>query len=176
MNKLISKENIESRILIIRGQRVMLDRDLAEIYEVETKYLNRQVKRNIARFPAEYMFQLTQREKIEVVTNWHHLRNLKYSHQLPFAFSEHGVAMLSAVLNSERAVKVSIYIINTFVRLRQLMFDNKLVEHKLYQLENRLGKHDVEIQLILRTIRRMFATENKPRKRIGFLADKEEGK
>ena len=105
MKDLVYSGNIEDRILVIRGQKVMLDRDLAKLYGVETKHLNRQVRRNLARFPAEYMFRLTAKEKAEVVTNWHHLRSLKFSHQLPYAFTEHGVAMLSAVLSSPRAIR-----------------------------------------------------------------------
>ena len=169
MNKMMPLERIESKIFVIRGQKVMLDRDLAELYGVETKYLNRQVKRNPARFPQEYMFQLTPKEKAEVVTNWHHLRELKFSHQLPFAFTEHGVAMLSAVLNSERAIRVSIHIINTFMRLRQMMFNHKMIEHKLIRLADKVDKHDIEIQLILRTIRKMLTVEQKPKKKIGFV-------
>jgi hypothetical protein len=172
MNKLIVRDDIENRILIIRDQRVMLDRDLAALYGVETKYLNRQVKRNKNRFPPEYMFQLTMAEKQEVVTFWHHLRDLKYSHQLPFAFTEHGVAMLSAILNSERAIKLSIFIINTFVKLRQLLNNKTEIEAKLFALENTTNKHDAEIQIILKTIRKMLIVESKQKRKIGFLADR----
>jgi len=169
MNKLRLIDGIEDRILIIRGQRIMLDRDLAELYGVETKYLNRQVKRNMARFPQEYMFQLTQKEKNEVVTNWHHLHQLKYSHQLPFAFAEHGVAMLSAVINSERAIKLSIYIINTFVRLRHLINNSKLVESKLAKLENKLDGHDAEIGAIIKVLKKLVTEPEKPKGKIGFI-------
>ena len=86
----------------------MVDNDLAKMFGVETKYLNRQVKRNIKRFPPEFMFQVTEKEKEEVVTNWHHLKALKFSHALPFVFTEHGVAMLATVLNSETAIAISI--------------------------------------------------------------------
>lgn len=151
----------------------MLDYDLAKLYAVETKYLNRQVKRNLARFPREYMFQLTQKEKEEVVTNWHHLRDLKFSHQLPFAFTEHGVAMLSAVLNSGRAVGVSIYIINTFIKLRQLIYNSKLIESKLFQLENKVGRHDTEIGAIIKVLKKLIAKPEKPKGKIGFVRGRE---
>jgi len=154
--------------LIIRGQRVMLDRDLADLYGVETKYLNRQVKRNKNRFPPEYMFQLTKDEKQEVVTFWHHLRDLRFSHQLPFAFTEHGVAMLSAILNSERAIKLSIYIINTFVKLRQILSNKTETDSKLLALEGVTKKHDAEIRLILKTLRQMLVIESRPKPKIGF--------
>ena len=93
MTRLILQGNIENKILLVRGQRVMIDRDLAELYEVQTKYLNRQVKRNMNRFPHEFMFKISKREKYELMTNWHRFENLKHSTVLPYAFTEHGVAM-----------------------------------------------------------------------------------
>ena len=128
---LIQQEKIESRIFLIRGQRVMLDRDLADLYGVETKYLNRQVKRNIDRFPKEFSFQLTAEEKMEVVTNWHHLTALKFSRTLPYAFTEHGVAMLATILKSERAVKISIHIVKTFIRLKEFISTHKELAQKI---------------------------------------------
>ncbi len=107
-NLAIPPERIGRRILLIRGQRVMLDADLAELYRVPTKALNQAVKRNPARFPSDFMFRLTRREKQEVVTNCDHLRNLKFSPVLPSAFTEHGALMLASVLNSRRAVEVSV--------------------------------------------------------------------
>lgn len=107
---LVLFEDIEQKIFLIRGQRVMIDRDIADLYQVETKQLNRQVKRNYERFPAEFMFQFTGREKEQLVTNWHRFKSLKHSTTRPYAFTEHGVAMLSSVLNSERAIQVKIQI------------------------------------------------------------------
>ena len=112
-HKLILQGAIEQRIFLIRGQRVMVDRDLAELYGVETKYLNRQVKRNKQRFPREFMFQLIPNERDELVTNWHRFESMKHSSVLPYAFTEHGVAMLASVLNSDIAVKISVTIIKT---------------------------------------------------------------
>ena len=117
----VSQPAIADRIFLIRGQRVMIDRDLAQLYGVETKYLNRQVRRNAGRFPPTFMFQLTVRERNEVVTIWHHLAPLKFSRVLPYAFTEYGVVMLASVLNSERAIAINIHIMRVFTRLRELM-------------------------------------------------------
>ena len=121
MKKLIPAVTIEQKIFLIRGHKVMLDSDLAELFGVETRHLNRQVKRNIKRFPKEFAFQLTKKEKDEVVPNWHHLRTAKFSRFLPYVFTEHGVAMLATVLNSEQAIRMSIAIIKTFVKLREML-------------------------------------------------------
>lgn len=170
MKDLIYGSNIEDRILLIRGQRVILDRDLAQLYGVETKYLNRQVRRNLLRFPAEYMFQLTDKEKAEVVTNWHHLSSLRFSHQLPYAFTEHGVAMLSAVLNSERAIRLSIHIINAFIRLRKLMSMHKELAGKIEELEKKYSKHELEITAVFKVLKKLMEPPPEtPRKRIGFI-------
>ena len=168
MEDVIPIERIESRIYIIRNQRVMLDRDLAELYGVETKYLNRQVKRNRDRFPEEYMFRLTQSEKTELVTICHRFEPLKHSTSLPYAFSEHGVAMLSAVLNSQQAVKVSIMIINTFIRLRRVLTDHQELVGLFKELENRVNQHDDAIKVIIKEIRKIVEIEKKPKPKIGF--------
>ncbi|MFH1709807.1 MAG: ORF6N domain-containing protein [bacterium] len=139
--ELAPQEAIETRIFLIRGQKVMLDRDLAELYGVETKYLNRQVRRNLERFPDEFMFLLSEQEKEELVTNWHRFKPLKHSTSLPLAFTEHGVAMLASVLNSESAIKISIFIIKAFVRLRRVLSAHKELARKLEQLEQRVGRN-----------------------------------
>jgi hypothetical protein len=110
----ITDDLLLSRILEIRGQKVMIDRDIAELYGVLTKRLNEQVKRNNKRFPTDFMFQLTVEEKTEVVANCDHLKNLKYSPNLPFAFTEHGAVMLASVLNSDRAIEVNVRIVKLF--------------------------------------------------------------
>ncbi len=169
MTTLVLHEKIEDKIFLIRGHRIMIDRDLAQLYGVETKYLNRQVKRNQERFPEEFMFQLTKDEKEELVTNWHRFEKLKHSSTLPHAFTEHGVAMLSSVLNSGQAVKISIQIIKTFVKLRELISSHKELALKLSQLERKIEKHDEEIMGIFEAIRQlMVEPEDKPKKRIGF--------
>lgn len=113
--------SIEARILLLRGQKVMLDADLAELYGVETKRLNEQVRRNIERFPEDFMFRLTAEEKAEVVANCDHLAKLKYSASLPYAFTEHGALMLGNVLKSARAVEMSLRVVRAFVHLRELL-------------------------------------------------------
>ena len=152
----------------------MIDRDLAQLYGVETKYLNRQVKRNIKRFPPEFMFQLTKREKEDVVTNWHHLTAIKFSYSLPFVFTEHGVAMLATILNSDRAITISINIIKVFIKLREIIIQHKFLAKKLEDLKRKVGKHDEEIKLILEAIRQlMVPPPEKPKNPIGFHAIKD---
>jgi len=144
-------------------------RDLAELYGVETKNLNRQVKRNIGRFPEEFMFRLSVAEKNELVTNWHRFAPLKHSTVLPYVFTEHGVAMLASVLNSERAVKISVLIIRVFIRLKGILSTHKELAQKLTELERKVEGHDSEIKAIFDTIRRlMMPPESKPG-RIGFV-------
>jgi len=134
MSKLIPMDMIQKRIFFIRGYKVMIDRDLAELYRVTTKALNQAVKRNIRRFPANFMFELTKKEKKEVVTNCDHLAELKYSHNPPFAFTEQGVAMLSSVLKSERAIQVNILIMQAFVRLREIVSSHKEILKKIEEM------------------------------------------
>lgn len=170
MKTLVERETIEQKIFLIRGQKVMIDRDLAELYGVETKYLNRQVKRNRERFPEEFMFQLTQEEKEELVTNWHRFRTLKHSASYPYVFTENGVAMLASVLRSEKAIKISIHIIKTFVRLRHWISTYKELAEKLSELERQVGRHDEEIRILVETIRRLTTEPKRPKRRIGFHA------
>ena len=156
MGELVLQDIVEKCIFIIRGQRVMLDRDLAELYGVKTRHLNRQVKRNIKRFPVEFMFQLTKQERDELMPIWHQFRKMKHSYMMPHAFTEHGVAMLASVLNGDRAVKISIIIINTFVRLREILSTHKELAYKLKELEGKVEKHDTEIQTIFEAIRQLM--------------------
>lgn len=169
MKDLIPQEVVEKRIFIIRGQKVMMDRDLSELYGVTTRNLKRQVRRNIHRFPEEFMFQLTETEWNELVPIWHQFKTRKHSYVQPFAFTEHGVAMLASVLNSERAVKISIIIIKTFVKLREVIATHKELAHKLGELERKFEKHDAEIQSIFEAIRQLMAPPpTPPKRRIGF--------
>ncbi len=149
----------------------MIDRDLAELYGVETKYLNRQVKRNTDRFPEEFMFRLTKREKGELVTICHRFESMKHSSVLPHAFTEHGVAMLASVLKGKRAVAISIVIIKTFVKLRQMITTHKELASKLTELERKIERHDDEIQAIFNAIRQLMKPPEKPKKKIGFSKD-----
>lgn len=169
---LIPQEVVENRIFVIRGFKVMIDKDLAELYEVETKNLNLQVKRNIERFPGEFMFQINAEEKAELVANCNRFKTLKHSSSLPYAFTEHGIAMLASVLRSERAVKMSIYIIKTFIKLRRFIATHKEIADKLGQLELKIKGHDTEIKALFDAIRQLMAPEEKPPKRIGFLRER----
>ncbi|MCX5782743.1 MAG: ORF6N domain-containing protein [Elusimicrobia bacterium] len=169
--KLVSQhDRIEQRIFVIRGQKIMIDRDLAELYEVPTKALNQAVKRNKERFPQEFIFQLTRNEKNELVTICDRFKPLKHSSVLPYAFTEHGVAMLASVLKSDTAVKISISIIKTFVKLRQFVSTHKALAEKLDKLEQKYEKHDREIQNIFEAIRQLMIVHDEPRrKKVGFL-------
>jgi len=162
------KVSIESRILLLRGQRVIIDKDLAGLYGVKTKVLNQTVKRNIKRFPERYMFKLSKTEKHEVVTNCDHLIMLKFSPQLPFAFTEYGVVMVATILNSKRAIQMSIFIVDAFVRLRTFLSTHKELAQKVEELERKIGKHEESIQGIIKTIKQLMALPEKPRKKIGF--------
>lgn len=158
-----------AKILELRGQRVMLDTDLAALYGVPTKRLNEQVKRNLARFPAEFMFQLTAREKAEVVANCDHLKHLKFSSQRPRAFTDYGALMLANVLKSDRAIKVSIEVIRSFTRLREAVSLHRDLARRLLELEKRVAGHDEGLRQVFAALKAMLAVEEKPRPRIGFV-------
>ncbi len=165
---LISQETIENKILLIRGKKVMLDADLAKLYGVATKRLNEQVKRNKKRFPEDFMFRLTRVEQNELVANCDRLERLKHSSSFPYVFTEQGVAMLSSVLRSKRAILVNIVIMRAFVKLRQILSTHKALAHKLEQLEKKIEKHDGEIRTIFEAIRQLMTPPEKPKRRIGF--------
>lgn len=162
---LIPTERIERSILLIRGEKVMLDADLAEIYGVTTKVLNQAVKRNAIRFPEDFMFQLTEREKAEVVTNCDHLVRIKFSPHLPFAFTEHGALMLANVLNGERAALTSVQVVRAFVRLRQMLASNAELSRKLAALEK---KYDAQFKIVFDAIRQLMTPPEPKRRKIGF--------
>jgi phage regulator Rha-like protein len=172
-NKFVPEETIERKIFMIRGHKVMLDRDLAELYGVRTMVLNQAVKRNISRFPKDFMFQLSNEELKNlisqiVISSWGGTR------KLPYAFTEQGVAMLSSVLNSERAIQVNIAIMRAFVKLKQILSMNKELAHKLAELERKIEKHDIEIHAIFEAIRKLMAPAPiKPKPQIGFKPDPE---
>lgn len=158
----------ERAILFIRGQKVMLNADLAQIYGVMTMRLNEQVKRNRDRFPDDFMFQLTHKEKMEVIANCDNLQRLKFSPVLPYAFTEHGAVMLASVLNSPTAIQASVYVVRAFVRLREIFATHKELAHKLNELERRLEGHDADIRNLVAAIRGLMTVEKKPRGRIGY--------
>ena len=163
----IPVERIEKAILLVRGQKVLLDRDLAVLYGVETRVLNQTVRRNNNRFPPDFMFELT-REEIMRISQTVISSEIKYSKRV-HAFTEQGVAMLSSVLNSERAIQVNIAIMRVFVRLREMMATHKELAFKLIELEERLEGHDEQIQNIFEAIRQLMTSPERERKKIGFV-------
>jgi hypothetical protein len=166
---LIPAERIEQAILLIRGQKVMLDADLAKLYGVSTKRLNEQVKRNRGRFPADFLIQLTARETAEVVANCDHLKRLKFSPTRPYAFTEHGAIMVASILSTQRAIEVSVYVVRAFVRLRQVLATHKELAHKLAELERKVETHDEAIRSLFEAIRQLMAPPPEPKRgRIGF--------
>jgi hypothetical protein len=176
MTDLIPQEQIEQVIYSIRGQRVMLDKDLAVIYGVKTKILNQAVRRNLDRFPSDFMFQLTYEEarslRSQIVTleNIQVIRSRKgrYSKYLPYAFTEHGVAMLSSVLRSREAIHINIAIMRVFSRLRETLALHKDIAVKLRELEQKIAGHDESIQALFGAIRQLMAPPGKPKRQIGF--------
>ncbi len=171
---IIPTERIQHCIYLIRGEKVMLDKDLADLYGVDTKRLNEQVRRNLDRFPDDFMFQLTVDEteclRSQIATSKEGRGGRRY---LPYAFTEQGVAMLSSVLRSKRAVEVNIAIMRTFVQLRRILADNKLLRDKIEHLEK---KYDEQFQQVFAILECMIQEESKPKSTIGFLSESEEHK
>jgi hypothetical protein len=168
-------EVIINKIYLIRGKKVMLDRDLSELYQVETKRLKEQVKRNIGRFPEDFMFELTKEEfenwRSQIATSHSEKMGLRY---LPFAFTEQGVAMLSSVLNSERAIQMNIQIIRIFTKMKEMALMHSDILLKLESLEKQGSKHSQEIQAIFKALKQLVQTPKieEERVRIGFKKDK----
>lgn len=163
----ILSERIINKIFLIRGQKVMLDQDLADLYEVEARSLNQAVKRNATRFPSDFTFQLNKRETNSLRSQSVILENGrgKYSKYLPYVFTEQGVAMLSSVLNSKKAIQVNIQIIRTFTQLRELLATNKDLRLKIESMEK---KYDDAIEEVFSILRKLLVQEEKPKRRIGF--------
>jgi hypothetical protein len=172
MKGLIPIERIENKIYLIRGQKVMLDFDLATLYGVATKVLNQAVRRNTQRFPEDFMFCLSKQEILrmsQIVTS----SNIKF-HKNVNAFTEHGILMLSSVLNSERAVQVNIMIMRAFVRLRQMLSTHKELARKVEELEKKYSKHEIEITAVFKLLKKLMEppeAEEKSKQRIGFTRD-----
>ncbi len=159
--------HIESRILLIRGQKIMIDHDLAELYGVETKQLKRAVRRNMHRFPSDFMFQLTQ-EEFKILRSQFGTSSWGGTRYRPMTFTEQGVAMLSSVLNSERAIEVNIATMRVFVKLREAIAAHKELKRKLERIENHLKGHDEDIQVIFKTIQKFIKAPEGPKRKIGF--------
>lgn len=160
---------VESRILVLRGEKVILDRDLAELYGVPVRQLNQAIKRNRERFPADFMFQVTAKEngilRSQVVISSEGHGGRRY---LPYAFTEHGAIMAATVLNSPKAVEMSVFVVRAFVRLRQMLATNRQLAAKIDELERKLESHDTAIQELIEAIRELMTPEEGPRRRIGF--------
>lgn len=170
-NELVPKEVIEQKIFLIRGQKVMLDKDLAKLYGIKTRNLNKAVTRNIDRFPEDFMFQLS-KEEFNILMFQFGTSRWGGTRKMPRVFTEHGILMLSSVLNSERAVQVNIAIMRAFVKIRQILSMNKELAHKLAELERKIEKHDVKIQAIFEAIRKLMApVPLKSKPQIGFRPD-----
>jgi phage regulator Rha-like protein len=166
MKSLVPIEVIEKKILLINGKKVMLDSDLAALYGVETKTLVRAVKRNLERFPDDFMVQLTKEEFVNLKFHFGTSRwgGRRY---LPYAFTENGVAMLSSILNSPKAIQVNIQIMRTFTKLREMITSHKDLTKKLNELEK---KYDGQFQIVFEAIRQLIEVEESPKRKIGFIA------
>jgi hypothetical protein len=167
MKEIIPVVAVTGKIHCIREHKVILDRDLAELYGVETGQFKRAVRRNIDRFPPDFMFQLTQEEHENLrchfgTSSW---GGTRYA---PMAFTEQGVAMLSSVLNSKRAIQVNIAIMRAFVKMREILSTNRKLSKKLIELENRLSEHDDNFQIVFEAINQLLAEDEKPKRKIGF--------
>ncbi len=165
MRGMIPIDIIASKIYLIRSAKVMLDRDLAELYGVETKVLKQAVRRNIDRFPADFMFELTKEENQSLRSQNVTLKRGQHSKYLSFAFTEQGVAMLSSVLKSERAIHVNIQIMRTFTKLRAALLDNKDIRRELEELKL---TNEERFRIVFETLDQILAVENKPKKKIGY--------
>ena len=163
-------ELIEGRIFLIRGQKVMLDADLAELYQVPTRSLNQAVRRNLDRFPPDFMFRLTKQEAAFLRSQFVILEKGRgrYSKYAPFAFTEHGVAMLSSVLNSQRAVQMNILIIRAFVKLREMLASHKDLARKIEDLERQQKEYGQQLATVYSIIKRLIEVSAKPKNPIGF--------
>ncbi len=170
--EVVPRQLIENKILIVRGKKVMLDRDLAMLYGVETRTLNQAVKRNMKRFPGDFMFQLTAGEMKIWISQFVISNKEKMGlRRRPYAFTENGVAMLSSVLNSDRAITVNIQIMRTFTKLREMLSTHKKLQQKIEEMEK---KYDHQFKIVFDAIKGLIESPQKQRKRIGFLRDKEE--
>jgi len=161
----IPVERIQSIIFLIRGQKVLLDKDLAELYGVETKVLKQAVRRNIKRFPDDFMFELTKEENQSLRSQYVTLKRGQHSKYLSFAFTEQGVAMLSSVLNSDKAIQVNIQIMRAFTQLRQMLSTHEDLKRKIEAMER---KYDKQFRVVFDAINQLLDTESKPKRKIGF--------
>ena len=169
MNEMMPLEKIESRIYMIRGKKVMLDCDLAEMYGVDTRNLKRQVRRNPDRFPSDFMFILNEKEIGDLVCHFGTPMRSRFGGAQPFAFTEHGILMLSSVLNSKRAIEINIKIMRVFNKIREFALSHRSLADRIEQLENKHLKHELDISTIFKVLKKLMEPKpEKPVKRIGF--------
>ena len=167
----IPDEIIINKIIVLRDKKVMIDRDLAELYGITTKRLNEQVKRNLKRFPADFMFQITKEEKDGVILQFEHLQGLKFSAVLPYVFTEHGAVMLASVLNSDKAIEANIQIVRVFTHIRQMLSDNTELRLEIEYIKKKVINHDKNIELVFQYLDELLEKQEqrKPSKNpIGF--------
>jgi ORF6N domain-containing protein len=173
--EIVSLDSIERTIVILRGHRVMLDRDLATLYGVETRTLNQAVKRNLDRFPADFMFRLTPKEAMTDLPSRSQTvilkrgENVKYA---PYVFTEHGAVMMANILKSASAVRASIQVVRAFVRIRQRLVTHEALGKQLAKLAGKVGKHDIELRRVFMTLREILEPPKRPKRAIGFLANR----
>ena len=173
MNEIITLDVLQKKIFTIRNKRVMVDRDLAELYGVETKKLNQAVKRNLKRFPKDFMFQLSDDEQKELVTNCDHLKVLKYSSNNAYVFTEHGVTMLASVLNSEKAIEINVQVVRAFIHLRQIVLENNDLTRRVAELEHYFIEHSKDYKEDMKEIHQaidLLMDRTKPAK-VGFIRE-----
>jgi phage regulator Rha-like protein len=163
---------IVNKILLLRGQRVMLDGDLAELYDVPTKVLNQAVKRNLERFPEDFMFQLTKEENDSLRSQFVTLKRGQHTKYLPYVFTEHGVLMLANVLKSERAIHMSVQIIRVFVQMREMALTHKDILVKLLKIEKKVTEHDEELKMLFDAVKGLLSEPKKERVKIGYKVGK----
>lgn len=171
----IPDEIIVNKIIVLRDTKVMIDKDLAELYGITTKQLNQQVKRNITRFPKDFMFQLTQEEKNELVLQFEHLNTLKFSPTLPYVFTEHGAVMLASVINSEKAIEVNIQVVRVFIQIRQALSDNTDIRLQIEQIKKKTDNNTKNIEVVFQYLDELLDKREKlkPRTQIGYKISKQ---
>jgi hypothetical protein len=171
---IVASRKVDSKILVLRGQKVILDFDLAELYGVQVRHLNQQVKRNAKRFPPAFRFHLSAQE-VKILRSQNVISSPGHggARYRPYAFTEHGVIMAATVLNSDRAIEMSVFVVMAFVRMRRALTNNRQVLAKLVEVERRLESHDTDIQDVMEAIRELINPPDPPRRRIGFEAPAE---
>ena len=167
-NKPVTKipdEIIINKIIVLRDLKVMIDKDLAELYGITTKQLNQQVKRNIKRFPEDFMFQIKQEEKDDIILNFEHLSSLKFSASLPYVFTEHGAVMLASIINSEKAIAVNIQVVRVFIQIRQALTDNTDIRLEIEKLRKKTDNNSKNIELVFQYLDEFLDKREKPKTR-----------